>query len=244
MKKLPSPKGRWSPILSILLIATVGCNKMTPEIRNAVPVTTQSESQTATSAKNGHGHIKPGTPLETSGVFNFSIHPENQLIIAILGSHRSGFYPFAELKHTPNHIFPLDYVCDLTVYIQQLTYHVTTDVKDLHSRLLLRVLDNKWRVFRDSVGKYNYDDKGFEVYDKDGHIAFNVNLVDGSTQKIYINGIIPCTSTSLGYYSPSFASDVPFGTPALDKAFDHLYDSLPIRPLFRYTGKNWQHARL
>lgn len=38
--------------------------------------------------------------------------------------------------------------------------------------------------------------------------------------------------------------EMPYKTPAQRAWFDHLYDSIPIQPMFRYTGKDWQHSRL
>jgi len=121
---------------------------------------------------------------------------------------------YAEFVYAPNSIFPMATACNCNEYIYQFKYHISTEVRDLHGNLILSIDDNKWQVHRIAAGKYNYDDNGFEVYDKEGRIAFNLNFtISSGTQWSFFRGIIPCTATQLGYYPDHyFFANLPYGT--------------------------------
>ena len=187
---------------------------------------------------------RPGAPLQTCGEFVFLIDSTNVDITSFLGNRQAGVYVYPELKFAPDNVFPFFNTCNFTGYIYHFRHHLTTQIYDLRGRLILDVQDNKWQLFRNAAGKFNYDTNGPEVYDKEGRIAFHLNFVNGDLQSLFYEGIIPCGSSTLSYYTFNFNFSMPFGTPALNAAFDHLYDSVPLHPLFRYTGKDWQHSRL
>ena len=54
-------------------------------------------------------------------------------------------------------------------------FSVNATIKDLYGNTLLQMMDNKWYVYSNNVGKYNYDAKGLELFDKQGHIAFSID---------------------------------------------------------------------
>lgn len=252
-------------VFFLMAIAGICCTKQSPASLQSGNQETVSENNKAAGAKSGqsaehHGFpfsrkhrpcFKPGMPLETSGVFDFPIDstlPGNTQIYVFLGGRHNDPYNLTELFFSS--YLPLYSICNMTIYISDFKYFITAKVYDLQGNLLFEIQDNTWRVYRNAIHKFNYDDNGLEVIDKEGRIAISIDF--GGT--LYVQGIIPCTSTSLGYYllpefSPNFKEgvfemNIPYGTPELNKAFDHLYDSLPIKPMFRYVGKDWQHARI
>ena len=246
MKQNPWMGGKRTLMLVFLLAAAAGCSKMTPEIKPVVPAIT-ADKTTATAGKSTHFHCKPGTALATSGEFDFIVDTGNLFLADILSDHGFGTYNYSELTFNPDNYYYMVTECNLTTYIYHFKRYIDAEIRDLHGNLLLEFRKSKWQVFRNAIGKFNYDDNGLEVYDKEGRIAFNMNFVDGGSQFTFFNGIIPCTSTRLGYFSYSssvFSTNMPYGTPKLNHEFDSLYRARPIKPIFRYTGRDWQHSRL
>lgn len=243
MKPPSLSNGSWAAITLIFLVTGGSCSKMNPVAPDPT-LSPTTESATA-AAKNGHARCKPGGQLATSGEFDFTVDSTNQFIIAFLGQGGFGFMNYAELVYAPDHVFGMASACNFNEYIYHFKYHISTEIRDLQGRLIFSIDDNKWQVFRNAAGKFNYDDNGFEVYDKEGRIAFNFNFVNGYSQSSYFQAIIPCTDTTLGYFPHDYVfTNLRYGTRELNRVFDSIYDARPIKPLFRYTGKDWQHSRL
>ncbi|HXD79617.1 MAG TPA: hypothetical protein VN616_17495 [Puia sp.] len=236
---------RYASVICVLAVASIACNKTAPESAQRNVAATKGQLKTDSVTTESRKRCKIGSPLESCGEFVFLIDSTDAVITGVLGDRGGGFWNYGEFVVAPDGVFPLFNVCNFSAYIYHLRYHLTMKIYDLRGRLIFAVNDNKWQVYRNAAGKFNYDDKGFEVYDKENRIAFNLNLVDFGQQFMYFQGIIPCSSSSLAYYNRTYTFfTVPYGTPALNAAFDHLYDSIPIQPLFRYTGRDWQHSRL
>jgi hypothetical protein len=236
----------------------ISCSKIAP----ARPAGPDSSQQTATSRvsdtkKGGGAHFCAGAPLRLSGEFNFpldSSRPNLGIVNIYLGPFPIGQYNYFELRFPGKRTFSGD-VCNLTAYEESWQFHVTTTVSDLKGNILFQMQDNRWQINRRAVRKYNYDDHGIEVFDHDGRIAFSMdfrpNPLEYNIPALYFQGIYPCTDSTLRYIEDN-PNDrgffniwhVQYGTPALNRQFDHLYDSLPVLPMFRYTGKDWQHSRL
>ena len=129
-------------------------------------------------------------------------------------------------------------------------FSVNATVKDLNGNTLMQMMDNKWYVYTNNVGKYNYDAKGLEIFDKQGHIAFSIdskNPVGEGDPSLTIQGLFPSPDGTVVIAELTESGHnliLPYGTPELNAAFDSVYFQSPIQPLFRYTGPNWQHARL
>jgi hypothetical protein len=233
-------------LLGILILASPACNKLTPQLH---PPATKN-SITSDSAKNRSqsrsGNCFPGQALATSGEFYWPIDStqSNAVQIVVYLAHYSDAYNLGELRDRKRRF--LASVCNLEFYTENLQYFVNGSLYDLHGNIMFQVQDNKWKIFRNTILRYNYDANGFELYDKAGRIALSINLRDLNYGPIiYCRVISPCTSTTLEYSSPNFFyTDIPYGTKQSDHAFDSLYHSDPILPLFRYTGRDWQHARL
>ncbi|WP_431216916.1 hypothetical protein ACQ86N_21605 [Puia sp. P3] len=234
-------------LLVLLIQGGVACNKMTPQLRQ----TATQDATVADAAKNGSrtgkGSCFPGQALETSGEFYWPIDstlPNYAQVVVFMGNGPNGQYNLDELRDRKRR--GLAGTCDLEFYTQNLQYFVTASIKDLYGNLMVQIQDNKWKVFRNAILKYNYDSLGFELYDKAGRIALSIDVRKfGIGPAVYSSVISPCTDTTLSYYAPTdFYYRILYGTRELNRAFDQLYRSDPIPPLFRYTGKDWQHARL
>jgi len=236
----------------LAMLSFVACNKMSPSLCQSTTEGVVTADAAKTAARSGHGGCFPGQPLATSGEFSFPIDPSLSNAaeaVVVLGGGNNGEYNLDELR---DHIKRgLAGACEpgshvLDTYILDLKYFITTTIYDLQGNLIFQAQDNKWQVFKNAAGKYNYDDHGFEVYDKFGQIALSIDFrVYRIAPALFINGITPCSDSILWYYSPhEIFRRIPYGTKRLNRAFDLLYDSVPIAPLFRYTGKDWQHARL
>lgn len=232
----------------IMIKGGAACNKMSPAVALApVKDTLSADNSKTVKTSEEEDCFRHGRELATSGTFNFPIDSSvtnSAELVSLLGSMMFGFYDVP--LSIRSYLHPMDTECNFNVKIYQYNFLVSANVYDLHGDLVFQVNDNKWRIFRDDVRKYNYDAKGFEVYDKSDQIVMSIDFrpILGEPA-VVVQAVLPCTASILGYYpSTNFLSNIPYGTPALNRAFDHLYDSIPIQPMFRYTGKDWQHSRL
>ena len=227
----------------IFALAAVSCNKRIPD------------SQLCTCDVDSHGNVisikgaQTFNGLAVCGVFNLPVDPtqgSSTTIIAELGFKVSGLYEYAELLANPaNRVFFL--VPDAEASTEDLKYFISASVNDLKGRPLVMIKDNKWFVYLENVGKYNYDANGLEVYDKAGHISLSLNfIVAGGYNDLVVQGVIPDTDSTLEYYTytENHYVDFKYRTPAEYQFFQYIYTTTPIQPIFRYTGPGWQHARL
>jgi hypothetical protein len=166
-------------------------------------------------------------------------------IAASLGYREYGTYTYAELLSNPSQGFFSSPV--LEAHTADFKYFISASIKDLKGNPLVEIKDNKWFVYIENVGKYNYDATGFEVFDKAGHISLSFGFTyRAGLVNLEVQGVIPTSGSTLEYYALAAPSliDFQYGTPALNKAFQDIYDIVPIKPIFRYQGSGWQHARL
>jgi hypothetical protein len=130
-------------------------------------------------------------------------------------------------------------------------FSVNATIKDLYGNALLQMMDSKWYVYTNNVGKYNYDAKGLEIFDKQGHIAFSIDSKnppkDMFNSSLTVQGLFPLPDGTF-LFAETIDRNLPLyfsiATPEQKAEFDTAYSHFPIQPLFRYTGPNWQHARL
>ena len=85
---------------------------------------------------------------------------------------------------------------------------ISLKVFDLKGNLIAEVENNFWRPNRNFTGKFNYDDRGFEVIDNQGNIAVNIEFV-GNNQ-IVINGIFPIIKQNLLLFAGRGMETLPF----------------------------------
>ena len=233
--KYTSPSSMLLRMLSsLLLLASMACNKKLPV---GLPCGCEPVSAVYTKGNSSQ-------KLAICGTLNLPIDstlPPSDLVIAYLGQEPVGNYDIPELG--PTKILP--FFSSSALQIESVSWHfsVGASIKDLKGNLLVQMMDNKWYVNINNVGKYNYDATGLEVFDKQGHISLSIDSKAPSS--INIQGVIPMADNTVALYEMDrYFLPFNYGTPALDSVFELYYHQWPIQPLFRYTGPNWQHARL
>jgi hypothetical protein len=121
--------------------------------------------------------------------------------------------------------------------------------------LVAEIINNFWRPSRNFIGKYNYDDTGFEVIDSKGNIVFNIDILGNNNIKI--QGIFPVsdikkmhiisntqhiqfdmikTETDIKAYNSTHTTDY-------ETELQNAINSVQIKQLFEYTGKKWVKRR-
>ena len=167
------------------------------------------------------------------------------LVVAYLGIQPFGNYDIPELVFNPN--LPFFSSSAIQIVAAGWRFSVNASIKDLKGNLLVQIMDNKWYVYTDHVGKYNYDAKGLEIFDKQGHISLSIDSKPSTRllTSMTVQGVIPIGNNSVEFYNSNmYFPPFSYGTPELDAVFEQYYQAYPIQPLFRYTGPNWQHARI
>jgi len=191
------------------------------------------------------------TPLAICGTFNFPIDPIQNpwdLISVYLGLQKQlGMYSIQELGTG----ITLNFLGGPSLDIKAIGYNfvINANITDLKGNPLIQVMDNKWYIYKNNVGKYNYDAKGMEIYDKLGHIAFSIDArpnAKAAFSTLVYQGISLFSDNTVDYfvYDDRLIPEFPYVTPEDKAAFEQFYNAFPIQPMFRYTGPNWQHARL
>jgi hypothetical protein len=242
MKNSFRPSRLVTTMIWILALGAFSCNKHLPP------------PQGCTCDVDDQGVLKFGkggatfNGLAVCGVFNLPVVPNDgraTTLIASLGWREFGFYEYAELLSNPNQgffVFP-----DVEVNTADFKYFLSASINDLKGNPLVMFKNNQWFVYLENVGKYNYDSTGFELYDRAGHICLSFDyLVTNGENNLVVQGVVPSSDSTLSFYtlSESVYINFPYGTPASNQFFEYVYNTTPIKPLFRYTGPGWQHARL
>lgn len=247
MKHFIVPAGRTLAILFLMGWGSFGCMKNTPALRQADSTGLQNEGRKAVEKSTRRICDRHGAPLETCGVFEFPIDSTlngGTIVTTFLGLRSFGDYNLAEFYYSRGPFGGFT-VCNLRAYILNWNFYVTGSIYDLKGNLVFEVQDNHWKVYRDAVRKFNYDSKGFEAYSKDGRIAISIDLNARSIASLWVRALVPCSSTTLGYFPDAeYFNNFPYGTPESDSVLNNLMIQYPISPMFRYTGRDWQHARL
>lgn len=115
-------------------------------------------------------------------------------------------------------------------------------VYDLNGNLIVSIDNNYWHRYVNNTGIFNYDKRGFEVFDNRGNIALNVNLISKDT--IVLQGYL----IERKYHFIMIAGQevsVPWqwGDPRGEAQLIDEVNKVKIRQLFVYTGLNWLHKR-
>ena len=246
MRNYLRPSRLITTMMLLLALGAVSCKKQLPESQLCTcDVASQGGEQLS---KGG----KTSTQLAICGVFDLPIPPNldnGTTIEASLGIIPYGTYAYAELLVNPSVIEGFFSTPVLEAYTVNFKYFFSASIKDLKGNPLVDIKDNKWFVYIENVGKYNYDANGFEVYDKAGHISLSFDFMPGTRiVNLRVQGVVPISSSTLEYYAYNFPdpnqNEFQYGTPALNKFFEYIYTTVPIQPIFRYSGPGWQHARL
>jgi hypothetical protein len=111
---------------------------------------------------------------------------------------------------------------------------------NLKGEWIVEIVDNFWRRNPTNTGKFNYDDKGFEVVDNQGNIALNLNF--RKQNEIIIQGYIYTPQNGLiaiggknGVYVPKKTDN--------DVSIIQKMKEIQIIQLFEYSGEGWLGKR-
>lgn len=226
---------------SILLLSTLACKKIPGEL----PCSCEPDPPAYKKGSVPQKLAICGTltlPIDTT--INYGID-----IIVFVGVYYVAHETIPELKlHDSTNFFNGPFMQINSVHWD---FSVDATVKDLNGNTLLQMIDSKWYVYTNNVSKYNYDAKGMEIFDKQGHIAFSIDsknpLTDMFGSSLTVQGLFPLPDGTF-LFAETIESNLPLyfsiATPEQKAEFDSVYSHFPIQPIFRYTGPNWQHARL
>ncbi len=114
------------------------------------------------------------------------------------------------------------------------------EVYDIEGNLIAEIENNNWRPNKNFTGKFNYDDRGFEVIDNKGNVAINFTVSESN--KIIIQGIFQFKEIGKIFLCGNNGFNILDMTNIQN--FNQEIDGINIAKIFRYTGKNWLHSRL
>ena len=114
---------------------------------------------------------------------------------------------------------------------------------DLEGNLVVEIENNKWRRYPNSTGKFNYDSRGFEIFDNSGNLIFNIDFVSYNIIKIqgYVADLIH-HAIWIPASGAIYNSD--WNNPETIKAIRTELFKYPATRLFEYSGDNWLGKRL
>lgn len=195
--------------------------------------------------------LKTDQEFEVTGHFNFPIDsslPNNILLVSYLGDKRLGDYNFPELRIGKVILLNIN---RLQIYAVHYQFFVNADISDIRGNQIVYINDNKWRLNKNAISRFNYDENGLEIFDNAGRVVISIDFNSKKGRAIFgpsvhVQGVIPLDDSTVGYYRDNYDyifSRLPYGTHQSNKRFFHLYDSIPIKPLFEYTGNRWRRVR-
>lgn len=188
---------------------------------------------------------KTDEEFKVTGSFSFSFDSlkNSDQYEVVLGKFKTGSpFNIPELK-VNNCNYGLINHNNLNIRIQDCKLVIDAKVYDVERNLIAEVSENSWRINRNFVSKFNYDDKGFEVFDNKGRVALSVDIRrDG----VFVRGILRNSETDdailvaddkrypFSYINESSIRDI-----------YKLYSAKDtITPMFLYTGKRWRFKRI
>jgi hypothetical protein len=187
---------------------------------------------------------KTDNEYEVTGSFSFSIDSlENaDQFEVILGKNPTmNAYNALELKMSNGNFRLLN---RNGISLNLINNYLLLDAKiyDANGDIIAEVEKNHWRINKNSVSKFNYDNKGFEIFDNKGRIVFSIDIRKNG---IFIRGIIP--ESELGKFV-LYTDDTYLKFSNLDintfSDYNKLYEKGdPITQMFEYNIKNWRHKR-
>lgn len=188
---------------------------------------------------------KTDEEFKVTGSFSFSFDSlkNSDQYEVVLGKFKTGSpFNIPELK-VNNCNYGLINHNNLKIRIQNCKLVLDAKIYDVERNLIAEVSENSWRINRNFVSKFNYDDRGFEVFDNKGRIALSVDIRrDG----VFVRGILRSSETDDAIL---VADDkrYPFSY-VNEQSLLNLYklytEKDPITPMFSYTGKKWRFKRI
>jgi hypothetical protein len=162
---------------------------------------------------------------------------------------RNTVKPIPGLWYTGTHLFtiatPDGELEPIKFGVKDHRLYITVDIYDLDGNPLVEIDSNRWTRSGSSLTKFNYDDKGFEIFDKDSHIAFSVDFPTYNTIKM--QGYLIDKEKGHQYLiigGSLFSYKRISGPETSADELRPLIDSIKFTQLFCYTGGDWLGKRI
>lgn len=182
---------------------------------------------------------KTDEEFAVSGEFEFSIN-QGKSIVQIYSIEMGGNLALVTYNQRNMSLIHIGDVCD--IYLRDFKLMVTGKFYDLQRNLIAEIEENRWRVSKTSVSKFNFDENGFEVFDIKGRLVVQFDI---RGPKIKLQGYFAAKSMKVLTVTDNGGSlDFPYGTDTLNKEVYKYYDKhLNSRSLFIYCGNRWHGIR-
>lgn len=109
---------------------------------------------------------------------------------------------------------------------------------------IVDIINNEWRRNPNYTGKFNYNDRGFEIIDNENIVALNVIICGKS--KIKMQGYLfvkHAQEVIIGGSKFSTGDALPFDiSPRGLYLLHEAIITAKIERVFEYTGENWPHT--
>lgn len=196
-------------------------------------------------------NTKTDQEFEVTGEFDFPIdssYSNGLLVNVVTGIPSAGGYTKAELGNGTYRILSYE---NFQINTSKHKFIITGTIYDLNDNIIVEIQENKWRLNKNSVSKFNYDNNGFEVFDNTGRVAMSLNFVkrgnlpNSGEIEMQVQGIFPLSKNreaTIWIYGQRRII-LPYGTRELNQKIRDTFDLRPVLPLFKYMGMKWRHVR-
>lgn len=197
-------------------------------LKNIKTTTKEHSEENALSGQLDLGYSKP-----------FS---DNDLLQISFGGYTMG-NTFSQVKKWKPHLFAFAdnrSVDPIKFSVVDNKLVVTLKAFDIYGNWIVEIENNNWHRNPNYTGKFNYDNRGFEIVDNKDNISLNLDLL--SNNKIKMQGYIPVKEVGLVLIAGTKYSTNLYLARG-EEAIIQEINKVEIRQLFEYTGKNWLHKR-
>lgn len=120
--------------------------------------------------------------------------------------------------------------------------YLSGTIYDINKNIIVELVDNKWRVNKTFIYKFNFDDHGIELFNHLGQVVFSLDI--NERNQVQIQGIsynhdlnVVGISTTSGLVILNLLENN-FHTRLDDALYKHKF-----MPIFEYTGNVWRRVR-
>jgi len=173
-----------------------------------------------------------------SGQLHMDFKPTFQDSVMIKMGASPYKFSFKSLKNGASRLCMVGQKDPLQIKTHNKKIQLSLMVYDLQGFLLAEIANNNWRPNKNYVGRFNYDDRGFEVEDNKGNVVVSIDIT-GDNQLV-IQGIFPLKSEGVILV----AGVKEFKILQMENPESALIaENVKMKELFEYTGEDWLHKR-
>lgn len=119
---------------------------------------------------------------------------------------------------------------------------MSCSIYDLDGRWIAEVENNKWRINKNNTGKFNYDSKGFEVFDNKGRIVLSLDI--RQNKNVIMQGVyVSPNNPQVTIMTPTTSHLLRSTNPSTDPIVLMQIKNAKFEQLFNYTGAFWHSSR-